>query len=194
MPRAPRIQVAGAFYHLTARGNNGRSIYLDDRDRERFLGLFAKVSKLLGWRCHTFCLMGNHYHLLAETTESNLAEGMVRLNGQYARSFNFRHGRSGHLFERRYHSVLIERESHLLEACRYVVLNPVRAGLCDTADDWRWSNFRATAGLALVPSFLEVGWLLEQFARDTIAARDQYSAFINQGTSAASLEGLLLAA
>jgi hypothetical protein len=89
---------------------------------------------------------------------------------------------------------LVERESHLLEACRYVVLNPVRAGLCDTADDWRWSSFRATAGLAIVPSFLEVGWLLEQFARDTIAARDQYSAFINQGTSAASLEGLLLAA
>lgn len=194
MPRPPRIQVAGAFYHLTARGNNQRSIYLDDRDRERFLGLFEQVAKPLSWRCHTFCLMGNHYHFLVETPEANLAEGMFRLNGGYARSFNGRHGRRGHLFEKRYHSVLIERESHLLEACRYVVLNPVRAGLCDTADDWRWSSFRATAGLAAVPSFLEVAWLHDQFGRDTIAARDEYTAFVNQGTSAASLEGLLLAA
>lgn len=194
MARKPRIQVAGAFYHLTTRGNNRRPIYLDDRDRELFLGLFAGVSKVLGWRCHTFCLMGNHYHFIVETPEANLAEGMVRLNGQYARAFNGRHGRGGHLFERRYGSVLIERESHLLEACRYVVLNPVRAGLCDTADDWRWSSFRATAGLAGVPSFLVVDWLLEQFARDGIAARDQYIAFINQGSPATSLDGLLLAA
>jgi putative transposase len=189
----PRIEFAGAFYHLTARGNNGRLIYLDERDRESFLGLFLRVSTPLGWRCHTFCLMGNHYHFLVETPRPNLAAGMVRLNGEYARSFNRRHGRRGHLFEKRYHSVVIEREAHLLEACRYVVLNPVRAGLCDTADDWVWSSFRATAGLAAVPRFLHVDWLHEQFARDTIAARDQYTAFVSEGAPAASLEGLLAA-
>jgi putative transposase len=112
----------------------------------------------------------------------------------HPRRFNRRHGRIGHLFERRYSSVLIEREPHLLEACRYVVLNPVRAGLCETADDWRWSSFRATAGLAGVPPFLVVDWLHGQFGRDAVAARDQYVAFVNQGSPAASLEGLLVAA
>ena len=194
MARKPRVQFGGAFYHLTTRGNNRRPIFLDDRDREQFLGLFDTVLKSLAWRCHTFCLMGNHYHFVVETPEPNLAEGMFRLNGQYARIFNGRHGRGGHLFERRYSSVLIERESHLLEACRYVVLNPVRAGLCESADDWRWSSFRATAGLAGVPSFLVVDWLHQQFGCDTVTARDQYIAFVNQGSPAASLEGLLLAA
>jgi len=191
MPRRPRIQFEGALYHVTTRGNNQKLIYLDDRDRELFLSLVTDTVRKRGWLCHSFCLMGNHYHLLIETPGADLADGMWWLNGQYARAFNARHGRKGHLFERRYNPVLVLRDAHLLEVCRYVVLNPVRAGLCETADEWKWSSFHATAGVAPPPPFLEIEWVLEQFGRDIGKARDNYVAFIAEGSPASALRGLL---
>ncbi len=177
---------------MTTRGNSSRLVFIDDRDREIFLLQFARIVRELEWRCHTFCLMGNHYHLLLETPRPNLAVGMCRLNGVYANRFNRRHGRAGHLFERRYHPVLIKSDSQLLECCRYVVLNPVRAGLCEGPEEWKWSSYRSIAGLAPAFPFLEIDWLLSQFGPDPITARDAYVAFVAAGAPAGSLDGLLV--
>jgi len=193
MGRPMRIQFEGALYHVATRGNNRRPIYRGDRDREFFLWLLGRTVASFGWRCHTYCLMGNHYHLLLETPQPNLAVGMRQLNGQYARAFNGWHGRVGHLFERRYISALIEHESHLLEASRYIVLNPVRAGLCETAEEWLWSNFRATAGVVRPKPFLHTTWLLDEFGADPKVARQRYAAFVADGSPYASLEGVVAA-
>ena len=129
MSRPLRIEFPGALYHLTARGNARQDIYLDARDSRRFLGLLGEVCSRYAWRCFAYCLMTNHYHLVVETAHPNLAAGMRQLNGRYSQAFNHHHQREGHLFQGRYKAILVEREAYLLEVCRYVVLNPVRAGL-----------------------------------------------------------------
>jgi putative transposase len=188
MARPLRIQFEGAIYHITTRAIT--TLFTDAVEREYFLHLLAKVIAKYGWICHAYCLMGNHFHLLIETPQSNLALGMRELNSSYAQFFNHRHGRRGPLCEQRYGAVLIESESHLLEVARYIVLNPVRAGLCKRAEDWPWSSYRATAGLTRTPSFLHTDWLLEQFG----GKRERYREFVAEGAPAASLPGLLLAA
>jgi putative transposase len=183
------VQFPGALYHVTTRGNWKRRIYLDDRDRELFLSLLAQVVERYGWVCHAYCLMDNHYHLLVQTPDGNLADGMRALNGRYARAFLQRHAKTGHLFGRRYHPVLIERQEHLLEVVRYVVLNRVRARLCSAAEDWPWSSYHATAGLARRPRCLTTEWVLGLFADRC----DRFVAFVAEGSPAVSLEGLLSA-
>lgn len=173
------MEYAGALYHLTARGNDRQSIFRDDHDRQRFLACLTREVRQLRWRVHAYCLMDNHYHLLVETPEPNLARGMRRLNSAYSRSFNRRHDRVGHLFQGRYHSVVVQKESYLLELSRYIVLNPVRAGMVDEAKYWPWSSYRATAGLSPSPEFLETRWLLDQFHRALGTARDAYRSFVN---------------
>ena len=151
MARPPRIAFPGALYHLTARGVDGVAIYRDHADRRQFLTLLDLVVQGTGWLVYAYCLMGNHYHLLLETPEPNVSEGMQYLNGVYGQRFNRRHDRTGHLLGGRFHSTLVEKQSHLLEATRYVVLNPVRANLCNHPGDWPWSSYAATAGAATVP-------------------------------------------
>lgn len=140
MPRPPRIQRAGAIYHVTARGVDHLAIYRDVRDRELFEALLRKALRRFGWRSHAYCQMTTHYHLAVETLKPNLARGMQWLNGVYGQAFNERHGRSGHLFQGRYSAELIESEEHYAATCRYVLLNPVAAGMCKLADDWLWSG------------------------------------------------------
>ena len=122
--------------------------------------------------------MGNHFHLLVETPEPNLSHGMAYLNSLYAQRFNRRDGRVGHVFQGRFHAVLLEREAHLMELSRYVVLNPVRAGMCTAPGEWPWSSYQATAGDVPRPVFLTVDWLLEQFGTETAQAREEYRRFI----------------
>ena len=131
MARPLRPEFPGAVYHLTSRGNARQPVFLDDADREAFLATLAEAAGRWGWLCHAHCLMTNHYHLLVETPRPTLARGMRDLNGVYTQRFNRRHGRPGHLFQGRYTAVLVERESHLLELCRYVVLNPVRGWILE---------------------------------------------------------------
>jgi putative transposase len=154
MPRPPRIQVPGGLYHLTSRGVRRERIFHDAFDWASMLELLADVVERFGWRCHTYCLMSNHYHLVIETPEPNLSRGMQRLNCIYAKRFNARYGFSGHAFEARFHSDAVESDAHLLGTLRYVVLNPVRAGIVGHPADWPWSSYRCFAGLAPRPSFL----------------------------------------
>jgi REP element-mobilizing transposase RayT len=147
-----------------------------------FLDLLAEAIRRFRWRLHAYVLMGNHFHLLLETPEPNLSVGMHRLNAVYSQRFNRRHDRVGHLLQGRFKGILVEKERHLLELVRYVVLNPVRAGLVGTAAEWPWSNFRATAGLSPRPPWLETQWTISQFGSGG-EARGSYQEFVNAGSA-----------
>jgi len=181
MPRAHRKQVAGLTYHVTSRGNRREPIFRDEVDRYRFLGLLAGTVRRYDWLCHAYCLMTTHYHLMVTTLHPNIARGMQRLNGSHGSGFNSRHKLTGHVFQGRYHSVVVERESQLLELVRYVALNPVRAGLCAEPEDWRWSSYRYTLGLDGAPAFLTKDFLLECFAEDPQRAPAQLRKFVRAG-------------
>ena len=179
MARPLRLEHPGAVWHATSRGNGKAPIFLDDRDREEFLAAVGKVVDTMRWRLHAWVLMGNHYHLLLETPEPNLSAGMRQVNGLYGQAFNRRHGRTGHLFQGRFKGILVQRESHLLEVCRYVVLNPVRAGMVSSADEWPWSSYHATAGLKPAPPWLDTEWTLAHYGESR--ARARYRAFVREG-------------
>jgi putative transposase len=143
MPRRPRSELPqDGVYHVTTRGVAHTAIFHDDDERRLFLRLLGDVVRRYDWRCHVFCLMTTHYHLVAETALWRLSDGMHRLNGVYAQAFNRRHKRSGHLFGERYASWVVEDDQHLRTACEYVLQNPVRAGLCERAEQWPWSAVR----------------------------------------------------
>ena len=185
MARPLRIQYPGAVYHVTSRGNAGQPIFKDDRDREEFLVTLRRVTDRYRWRCHGYCLMRNHYHLVIETPEGNLVLGMRQLNGVYTQTFNRRHSRMGHLLQGRYQAILVQKESHLLEVCRYVVLNPVRAGLVKRADQWQWSSYGGTAGIKAAPHpCLTTEWVLGQFGQTRSRAAERYRAFVQDGVEA----------
>jgi REP element-mobilizing transposase RayT len=140
MARPLRLPLPGGIYHVTARGNDRQAIFEGEADCSLFLIVLASVVTRYRVRCHAYCLMGNHYHLLLETPEGNLSAAMRQLNGVYTQRFNRRYERCGHV-------------------CRYIVLNPVRAALSSHPRDRRWSSFRATAGEGPVPGFLTVDWV-----------------------------------
>jgi putative transposase len=181
MSRPLRIEFAGAYYHVTSRGNRRKSIFRDNRDRESFLEILRKVNLRYHWICHAYCLMDNHYHLVIETSEANLSQGMRQLNGVYTMSFNRRNRTVGHVFQGRYKAILIEKESHLWEVCRYVVLNPVRAGQVNTPDEWVWSSYRGTAGVSRAHACLAVGGILGQMGGEKKAAQRNYRHFVKEG-------------
>jgi putative transposase len=181
MARPLRLEYEGAVYHITSRGNARESIFLDEGDRARFLEVLADVVDRYDWICHAYCLMTNHYHLLIETPDAGLSQGMQLLNGVYTQWFNRRHDRVGHLLQGRFKAILVEKESQLLELARYVVLNPVRAKMVRSVRDWPWSSYRATAGQTEVPEFLTVDWVLSQCDPDQGHAVRAYRRFIRQG-------------
>lgn len=183
MSRALRIEFPGAVYHVTSRGNERREVFRDDEDRRLFLSTLGRTVARWRWVVHAYCLMGNHYHLLIETPEPNLSRGMRQLNGEYTQAFNRRHGRAGHLFQGRFKAVLVEKEGHLLELCRYVVLNPVRArGMrVQSPEQWPWSSYRATAGQECGPPFLDTSWVLARFGGKAPTAHKAYRGFVADG-------------
>ncbi len=181
MARPLRVEFPGAVYHVTSRGNARQSIFIDDENRGGFLDVLSIVVERFKWLCHAYCLMENHYHLLIETPNGNLSKGMRELNGVYTQWFNQRDRRVGHLFQGRYKAILVEKDSHLLSLCRYVVLNPLRVGLIKKPEQWRWSSYRATIGLVKRPSFLTVDWVLSQFGGRKRVAREKYRRFVMEG-------------
>ena len=145
MPRIPRSEQPDGYFHVATRGVARMAIYRDDQDRRGFLSLLAHAVSSFDWECLAFCLMTTHYHLVVDTTRENLSAGMQLLNGDYAQSFNGKYGRWGHVFGDRFWSRPLG-EDDLERTCAYVMLNPVRAGLCAEVQDWRWSACRFELG------------------------------------------------
>lgn len=181
MARPLRLEYAGALYHITSRGDRREDIYLDDEDREAWLEVLATTCERFNWVVHAYCQMSNHYHLLVETVDGNLSRGMRQLNGIYTTRFNRRHKMEGHLFQGRYKSILVQKGDHLLELSRYVVLNPLRAGMVERLEQWYWSSYLAVIGRKAAPEWLDCDWLLNQFGHTRSEAVDGYRAFIAQG-------------
>ena len=181
MARPLRIEFPGAVYHVTSRGNARADIFVDDHDRELFLKVLGQVVRCCNWLCHAYCLMDNHYHLLIETPEGNLSAGMRQLNGVYTQAYNRTHEQDGHVFKGRFKAVLVEKENHLLELCRYIVLNPLRAGMVKRPDDHPWSSYLATLGQVDCPAFLVTSWLLGNFGTAPTEARQRYRQFVAEG-------------
>lgn len=196
MARPLRIEYSNAVYHITSRGNARGKIYKDNKDREIFLETLGSVIKRYNWLCHACCLMDNHYHLMIETPEPNLSKGMRQLNGVYTQTYNRRHKETGHILQGRYKAILVEKEEYLLELCRYVILNPVRAGIIKKPEQWQWSSYLATIGKAKTPEYLTTDWILSQFGSKQRRAQKRYAEFVKsqsiKGTPWDDLEGQIL--
>jgi putative transposase len=179
MARPLRLEQEGGYWHLTQRGNERRPIFLDDDDRRVFLQLLAATAKRFRWRVLTYVLMTNHYHLVSQTPGLTLSRGMHALNFRYAQYFNRKYKRCGHLFQGRFGSILIEESDYLNEVMRYVVLNPVRAGMVRHPAEYEWSSYRALAGLEPAPDWLAVDWVLA-LDRSAETARQIYRDYVDE--------------
>ena len=187
MTRPLRIELAGGVYHVTSRGDRRENIYFCDADRRAWLELLGKVCERFNWMCHAWCQMSNHYHIVVETVEGNLSQGMRQLNGVYTQHINSAYQRVGHVFQGRYKSILVEKESYLLELARYVVLNPVRAGMVDDPQQWSWSSYAAMTGEKQAPPWLQTDWILGQFNRNRGQAVMGYVDFVRAGAGMPSV-------
>lgn len=182
-----RIQAPDVLYHVGSRAVEKQTIFgAVPFDREWFLGRFDRVVRTYKWRCHAYCLMGNHFHLVVDTPLANLSEGMRDLKGGYAQWFNTWKPREGALFERRFWHRIVREESHVFELARYIALNPVRAGWVRSPDEWPWSSYAATAGLERVPSFLYLDDVLGCFGGGS-RARGRFVDFVTDGLRGTTL-------
>lgn len=181
MARPLRLELSGGLYHVTSRGDGREDIYLTDADRQAWLNVMAQVCLRFNWVCHAWCQMSNHYHIVIETPEANLSQGMRQLNGVYTQYFNRTHQRVGHVFQGRYKAIIVERDSYLLELARYVVLNPLRANMVERLEQWPWSSYAASCGQVATPVWLQVDWVLGQFGAERTHAIARYVAFVHEG-------------
>lgn len=180
VPVKERIQEVGAYYNVGVRGARQLPIEFDDRDRRFFVRFLRMTIERFEWRCSAWCLMPNHFHLVIQITAENLSNGMYLLNHSFARWLNRRHGYCGHAFDRRFYADQVESDSHLFELVRYVVLNPVRAGLCAKPEDWPWSSHRAILGLEQ-QRFVSRDAVLEHFGLTEERAVARYASFVAEG-------------
>jgi REP element-mobilizing transposase RayT len=177
MGRDHRIQTADVVYHLTARGIRRMPLFEDAIDYARFERMLGEVVLKRNWLLYAYCQMPNHFHLLLSTPDADVSEGMCWLNGVYARWFNARHDYSGHAFEERFYSEVVKTNAHVLNLSSYIPLNPVRARLCASAGDWRWSSYLATVGRRQL-DWLESSWLVDQFGREPAFAAIEYERYV----------------
>jgi REP element-mobilizing transposase RayT len=187
MPTPRRILYPGAIYHATVHSLDELWPWEDDVARARCLVEMNRALRGHGVQCHAYCVMSNHFHLLLRTPEGGLSEAMQQLNTNVARAANRRLRRRGRVLLAPYDARLVEDQSYLVEVARYVVLNPVRAGICTDPSEYRWSSYRMTAGLAPRLPFVTTDWLLAQLGGPT-----GYRTFVAEGSPAATIEELLL--
>jgi len=180
MARKPRIHYPGAYYHVILRGNARQDIFTDDTDRYRFYLLLQEGTERFGHRIHAFCLMTNHVHLVVQVADIPLSKIMQNLAFRYTRWVNWRQNRSGHMFQGRYKSVVVDGDEYLLELVRYTHLNPVRAGIANTPSAYRWSSHAAYCGTELIP-WLTTESVLAEFATKLATARKRYATFVSEG-------------
>nr|WP_251373992.1 transposase [Janthinobacterium sp. JC611] len=181
MTRPLRLEFVGALYHVTSRGARRGAIYRDDTDRLAWQEVLALVCERHHFIVHSFCQMTNHYHLLVETVEANLSQGMRQLNGVYTQYFNRRHKLVGHVLQGRYKAILVQKENYLLEVARYIVLNPVRAHMVVSPDEWYWSSHHYVLDDAVPPCWLTRDWLLSRFGATRDEAIPAYCRFVAAG-------------
>jgi REP-associated tyrosine transposase len=178
MARCPRGELAAGTYHVTTRSGGPISIFVDDDDRTRLCTLLTRALRRGGWVCRAFCFMTTHYHLLLDTPRDTLQAGMHRLNGHYARGFNLRHDRKGHLFGERYSCTLVESDGHMLAVMRYIANNPVEAGLCEKPSDWYWGSYRGCVDLDEPFPFVDSTLLRSYFGADRARATELIRRFV----------------
>lgn len=186
MSRPLRFQFPGALYHVTSRGDRKSAIYRDHTDYVVWLAMLGEICAQYNFIIHAFCQMPNHYHLVTETVDANLSRGIQQLNGRYSQYYNRRHGLVGHLFQGRYKAILVQRDRYMMELTRYVVLNPVRAGLVTAPDEWRWCNYAHVVGKQTAPDWLDVDTTLQTFSGRDEHAVTSYREFIMAGIGCAS--------
>lgn len=181
MSRPIRIEFPGAIYHISSRGHDNQMIFLDDEDRQYFLELLGKTVQRFHWICHAYCLMIDHYHLVIETPNGNLSIGMRELNGGYTQRFNRRYSQQGPVMQGRFKAILVERDTHLLQVCRHVVLNPLRTRKVRNLDKYRWSSYRSTAGIDEAVPGVSSEWILSQLAKSRKKALERYQEYVKAG-------------
>lgn len=179
MGRIPRWNLPDGLSHVTSRGNRRQPLFLVERDAGAYLDLLDFVTPRIGWTCLAYCLMPNHVHLSVDATHEQLSAAMRYVNGVYAQRFNREHGFRGHLLQGRFKAKPIVDEGHLAEAVRYIVMNPVRAGLCERPEQWPWSSYRAHLGLTSPRRFLDVERVLRLFDRSDVKAREELARYVD---------------
>ena len=181
MARPLRIEYAGAFYHITARGNERKDIFKSRRDREQFLSYLASASERYQAIIHVYCLMSNHYHLLLETSAGNLSQIMRHINGAYTTYFNTKRRRAGHLFQGRYKAILVEADEYAQELSRYIHLNPVRAGITANPEEYPWSSYASYISGKNPPEWLCRDMILSYYGKKLKDAQGRYREFVEAG-------------
>jgi putative transposase len=170
MARSLRLQFPDAVYHVTSRGDRRENIFEDDYDRQAFLAVVAQALERFSAMALAYCLMDNHYHLVIYTRLANLSALMRHINGIVTQSHNRRHGKVGHLFQGRFKAIVVDQDNYLLEVCRYVDLNPVRAGLVGSPGEWAWSSYRSHAGITPPPPWLDTAGLHARLLQQPISS------------------------
>ena len=178
MGRPLRIEYPDAFYHITARGNERQNIFKSNRDRERFLDYLGSATERYNAIIHTYSLMDNHYHILLQTPSGNLSQIMHHINGAYTNYFNVKRKRSGHLFQGRYKSLLVDIDEYAQELSRYIHLNPVKAGMVEKPEQYRWSSYRDYINVDKSSKWLCTDFILGLFSSKASVARTQYRRFV----------------
>lgn len=186
MARPLRLLVPDGIYHVYARGVNKRAVFRDARDNAMYLRLLERAVARRHWQVMAYCLMGNHLHLLVQTPDADLSRGMQELHGEYARRFNLRHDRVGHVFQGRFGAKLIRDDAQLWTAVAYLATNPVKAGLCAAAAEWPWSNVRYALGHEPGPPWLATSRLLAHLDNDPEVAVGQLRRLVGDGQARAA--------
>jgi putative transposase len=177
MARPLRIEFQGAFYHITSRGNEKGRIFTANRDREKFLDYLEAAYKRFKIVVHEYCLMPNHYHLIMETPLGNLCKCMQYINSSYTAYYNVKWKRAGHLFQGRYKSILVDADSYIKQLSRYIHLNPVRAKLVKSPEEYKWSSYRYYISTKKAPNFLNTVFTLRLFGN----SKKEYKRFVEEG-------------
>jgi len=180
MARPLRVEYPGAYYHVINRGNAGENIFIDERDRERFLEYLAKSIERFITRIHAYCLMSNHYHLLIETPQANLSVAIQWLNVSYSVYYNKRHRRRGHLFQGRFKAILLDANEYLILLSRYIHLNPVRAKMVTHPLEYSWSSYLVFAEKRQKPDWLTTQTVLSYFGEDKKQATRNYKSYVEK--------------
>ena len=181
MSRPLRIEYPGAFYHVTSRGNERKMVFQNSRDREKFLSYLESAHDRYGAIIHTYCLMGNHYHLVLETPRGNLSQIIHHINGAYTTYFNIKRDRSGHLFQGRFKGILVEKDAYCKELSRYIHLNPVRAGMVKSPSEYPWSSYGYFIGRDKKPEWLTTELVLGDFGGEGRRGYNSYREYVERG-------------